>query len=82
MPIFVFVSSFIISYISSYSITTEILRYCMNHQSISNDKKIVNFKNEISIFVIPSIAELSSDNIKELWYTREEYKKFKVESIY
>ena len=72
----------VISFISSFSIsnfiTREYLRntYTYVHEVnnvISDKNSLVKFDRYITVKTIPSIKDISSNSISELWYNREEY---------
>ena len=78
----------VISFFGSFSIsnfiTREILRKKMFNNNYQEDVKYdskVKFNNEVRYLVIPSVRQLSSNNIKELWYSDDDYRKFKIEII-
>lgn len=82
--IYIGVISFFGSFSISNFITREILRAKMlddnNNQNLKFNSK-VKFNNEVRYLVIPSVRQLSSNNIKELWYSDDDYRKFKIEII-
>ena len=41
----------------------------------------VKFHNGVSYIIIPSIHDLSANNLKELWYSGDDYYNFKLEYI-
>ncbi len=80
----------IISFISSFSvsniITREYLRvnYEYTHEPIndtSNRISLVKFNTSIRVKTIPSIKDISSNTLSELWYNKEEYDVFKKDYI-
>lgn len=75
------------SYLVSFSLTTEILRYRhyqnvepISRVSTKSDSK-VKFNRNVNVILIPSYRSLSKKNIKELWYQDEEYNKFRIELV-
>lgn len=84
--------SCISSFAISFNITTEILRYRDDQdRELNNIEQIkllkidsnqkVKFNDNVNFIIIPSFRDLSSDNINELWYTDDEFNKFRIEVI-
>jgi hypothetical protein len=82
------------SFVVSFNLTTEVLRYRQNQQTISelnytnqvnllkiNSRQKVRFNEKVNCIIIPSFRDLSSENINELWYTDHEFNRFKIEII-
>lgn len=82
------------SFVVSFNLTTEVLRYRQNQHTINElqyvnqvnllkmkSKQKVKFNEKVNCIIIPSFRELSSDNINELWYTDQEFNKFRIEII-
>ena len=86
--------SSISSFVISFNVTTEVLK-CMHNQDIVSEinnedefnlfkfenRNKVKFNQNVNFIIIPSFRDLSSDNINELWYTDDEFNKFKIEII-
>ncbi len=77
--IFSFVSSFTVSHIT----TREILRYNYEEyvsqlKSISKNSSLVKFDTTIRVRTIPSIKELSSNTLSNLWYNSNDYERFRI----
>lgn len=76
--LYVALISFSSSFIIGYSVTTELLRRdfeISNIQPKNNSK--VKFKPEIRFRTIPNRYNISENSLNELWYSRNDYKKFK-----
>lgn len=77
--IFSFVSSFTVSHIT----TREILRYNYEEyvsqlKPISKNSSLVKFDTTIRVRTIPSIKELSSNTLSNLWYNSNDYERFRI----
>ena len=79
----------LLSFISSYSATSEILRYRYNNRNFNNDnsfntnynlkydsKQKVHFSNCVKICDIPSRKTFNRKKIEELWYQDSDFKEF------
>jgi len=76
---FSFVSSFTVSHIT----TREILRYNYEEyvsqlKSISKNNSLVKFDTTIRVRTIPSIKDLSSNTLSNLWYNSNDYERFRI----
>ena len=76
----------IISFLSSFSIshviTREYLRYIYEQEIYKENytkKSLVKFNKYVAFKEIPSIKDISSNSLSELWYKREDYELFKKE---
>lgn len=97
MPVIIIgIISGFLSYLLSFSATTEILRYRYYvaidnninlpryNQTYVNKRKNkfkVKFKDKIKVLSIDSYRNLSEDNLRELWYDKKDYDYFKKEFI-
>ena len=73
--IFSFVSSFTVSHIT----TREILRYNISQlKPISKNSSLVKFDTTIRVRTIPSIKDLSSNTLSNLWYNSNDYERFRI----
>ena len=77
--IFSFVSSFTVSHIT----TREILRYNYEEyvsqlKPISKNSSLVKFDTTIRVRTIPSVKELSSNTLSNLWYNSNDYERFRI----
>lgn len=73
--IFSFVSSFTVSHIT----TREILRYNISQlKPISKNSSLVKFDTTIRVRTIPSVKELSSNTLSNLWYNSNDYERFRI----
>lgn len=77
---FSFVSSFTVSHIT----TREILRYNYEEyvsqlKSISKNNSLVKFDTTIRVRTIPSIKDLSSNTLSNLWYNSNDYERFRIQ---
>ena len=74
--------SFSSSFIISYSVTKEVLKIRFDLSTLEtiveskNDSK-VKFKKEIRFRTIPNRYNISENSLNELWYSRDDYEKFK-----
>jgi hypothetical protein len=78
----------IISFFSSFSIsnviTREYLRYTYEKEIYKEDytkKSLVKFNKYVAFKEIPSIKEISSNSLNELWYSSQDYEIFKKEYL-
>ena len=78
----------IISFFSSFSIsnviTREYLRYRYEQElnkEFYTKKSLVKFNKYVSYKEIPSIKEISSNSLSELWYSSQDYEFFKKEYL-
>jgi hypothetical protein len=78
----------IISFFSSFSIsnviTREYLRYIYEQEIYKEDytkKSLVKFNKYVAFKEIPSIKEISSNSLNELWYSSQDYEIFKKEYL-
>ena len=59
--------------------------YNYNNHNLSINKNStkgkVKFHNGVSYIIIPSIHDLSANNLKELWYSGDDYYNFKLEFV-
>jgi hypothetical protein len=80
--VYVGIISFFSSFSISHVITRECLRYSYEQQIYKEDytkKSLVKFNKYVSFKEIPSIKEISSNSLTELWYNSQDYEKFKKE---
>ena len=78
----------IITFFTSFSIsnliTREYLRYIYDKklkEELYKKKSLVNFNKYIRVKEIPSIMDISSNSLSELWYNKDDYELFKKEHI-
>ena len=78
----------IITFFSSFSIsnviTREYLRYTYEKEIYKEDytkKSLVKFNKYVAFKEIPSIKEISSNSLNELWYSSQDYEIFKKEYL-
>tara|TARA_B100000902_G_C26465376_1_gene507494 strand:+ start:209 stop:487 length:279 start_codon:yes stop_codon:yes gene_type:complete len=66
----------------SYSVIREILKskYDLKIVNKKNDT-LIKFNNEVKVHFIKSKANLSSKSLSELWYSNQDYIKFKNDYI-
>ena len=75
----------IFSFMCSYNITTEILRYntpninimYSQHLPVSKKDSRVKFNENITVLMIPSRSYLENHKINDLWYKKDDYNQFK-----
>jgi hypothetical protein len=84
--LYVGIISFISSFTVSNIITREYLRvnYEYTHEPFNDRSKknsLVKFNTSIKVKTIPSIKDISSNTLSELWYNKEEYDVFKKDYI-
>ena len=77
--IFSFVSSFTVSHIT----TREILRYNIEEyvsqlKPILKNSSLVKFNTTVRVRMIPSIKDLSSNTLSNLWYNSNDYERFRI----
>lgn len=76
--VYIGLTSFFSTFLVSHSVTTEILTRNFNISRIESktDSK-VKFKQEIRFKTIPNRDNIPENTLNELWYSRDDYKKFK-----
>lgn len=88
--------SFFGSFSISHFFTQEYLRYkyqiniddnlksLLNSNNDNNpkSKSLVKFNDDIDVKYIPSITDISSNTLSELWYDNDDYKRFKLEYLW
>lgn len=82
--LYVGIISFISSFTVSHFTTRELLRYkyeeTIYEKVIQPEKKsLVKFDKAIKVRTIPSIKDMSSNTLSNLWYQSNDYYKFQLE---
>jgi|MDSY01.2.fsa_nt_gb hypothetical protein len=75
-----------LSFSVSHFITREVLRYCyereINKKNTSPKKdSLVRFDKTVTIQIVPSVLDRSSNTLNSLWYTSTDYDRFKLDYI-
>ena len=78
----------IISFISSFSLANVLTREYLRHEcekqlyeSISTKTSLVKFNKCVTVKEIPSVKDISSNTLSELWYNMKDYDLFKKDYI-
>ena len=80
--VYVGIISFFSSFSISHVITREYLRYSYEkeiYKANYTKKSLVKFNKYVAFKEIPSIKEISSNSLNELWYSSQDYEIFKKE---
>lgn len=82
--VYVGIISFFSSFSISHVITREYLRYSYEKEIYKENytkKSLVKFNKYVAFKEIPSIKEISSNSLNELWYSSQDYEIFKKEYL-
>lgn len=72
------ISSFFFSFYTTRAIIkNNILLHNLENNHALTSK--VNFDDNVTVLLVPSVRYLSENNIKELWYNADDYNEFKIE---
>ena len=82
--VYVGIISFFSSFSISHVITREYVRYSYEKEIYKENytkKSLVKFNKYVAFKEIPSIKEISSNSLNELWYSSQDYEIFKKEYL-